>query len=164
VFSAPLSLFLLGIAVILAYSGYHRFRTPGIAEAVRLLADGDLDQAERLPALRAVVNQAAHSSRSVDRWAGLLAAVSLGDREAYTGLAEALGGTGVVGNLPPAEERVFLHLGDPMLGNFLTACAAEAAGDRAGAIEAWGHVRVECQLSRSPLAAELADAALLRLR
>lgn len=164
VFTRPLCVFLALVVSVLAYAGYQKCRTPDLAEAVRELADGDLDGAERAVALRAVVSGAASASSPTDRWAGVLAAVALGDRAAYTSLAAGLGGTGVPGSIPPPQERTFLHLGDPMLGNLLAACAAEANGDRAGAIEAWGHVRAECHLCPSPFAAELADAALQRLR
>jgi len=169
VFTGPLSVFLALVVGLLAYAGYQKVRTPSLAEAVRELADGDLDGAERAVALRAVVLGAANASSPADRWAGLLAAVALEDRTAYSAFAAQLGGNGVPGssplqNLPVPEERTFLHLGDPMLGNLLAACAAEASGDRAGAMGAFGHVQAECKLRANPLAAELAANALQRLR
>ena len=162
VFTLPLVLFLLGVAGVLAYGLWQRQRVPGPDELIMLLADGDCDRAERDRLLRITIEAAKSSDDIVHRWAGMLAAVSLGDREAHAALRSRLGGESVAPPPPPAERREFLHLGDPMLANVLAAMVAEAAGDRKGALRHWRQVAAQCHFMARPLAAELAEAGIQR--
>jgi hypothetical protein len=161
VFTLPLVLFLLGVAGVIAYGLWQRQREPGLDEAIMLLADGDLDRAERDRLLRITIDAAKGSDDIVHRWAGMLAAVSLDDRAAHAALRSRLGGEGTLPP-PPAERREFLHLGDPMLANLLAAMVAEAAGDRALALRRWRQVAAQCYFMARPLAAELAAAGIQR--
>ena len=160
VFTLPLVLFLLGVAGVLAYGLWQRQRVPGADEAIMLLADGDCDRAERDRLLRITIDAAKSSDDIAHRWAGMLAAVSLGDREAHAALRSRLGGE--LAAPPPAERREFLHLGDPMLANLLAAMVAEAAGDRGLALRRWRQVAAQCHFMARPLAAELAAAGIQR--
>jgi hypothetical protein len=66
--------------------------------------------------------------------------------------------------VPAPAEREFLHLGDPMLGNIAAALQAEVDGDRARADTKWRQVAVQARMVGNPVAAELAAAAVERLR
>ncbi|MBM4062319.1 MAG: hypothetical protein FJ265_14655 [Planctomycetes bacterium] len=164
VFRPPLVAFLLAVLSLLGYAAWARFWTPDVAEAVRWLADGDLDGAERRRALGAALQGALRSADPGDRWVGLLAAVALGDRPGYAAAKAPLGDGPVPSVAPPAPLREWLHLGDPLLGNVGRALLAEIEGDRAGAVRTWGQVRAQCRLVEAPFALELAEAALQRLR
>jgi hypothetical protein len=161
-FTLPLVLFLLGVAGVIAYGLWQRQRVPGPDELIMLLADGDLDRAERDRLLRFTIDAAKSSDDVAHRWAGMLAAVSLGDQEAYAALRARLGGESAPPTPPPAERREFLHLGDPMLANVLAAMVAEAAGDRTDALRRWRQVAAQCYFMARPLAADLAAAGIQR--
>lgn len=161
-FTLPLVLFLLAVASVNAYGLWQRQRVPGADELIMLLADGDLDRAERDRLLRFTIEAALHSDDIVHLWAGMLAAVSLGDREAHAALRSRLGGDARSLKPPPAERSEFLHLGDPMLANLLAAMVAEAAGDRVLALRRWQQVASQCWYMARPLAAELAEAGIQR--
>lgn len=163
VWTWPLAVFLLGVAAILLFAARERFATPAMGEAILRLADGDADGEERNRLLRGVVAAALRSDDPRDRWAGLLAAVPLGDRASHTAL-QALPGPGQVpATLPQAGDLDLLHLGDPMLGNLLRAMIAEQEGDRQEALRRWRQVQAQSRLNGSPFAAELAAAAVQRL-
>ncbi len=156
--------FLLVVAGVVAIGWYSTHRSPGLAEGVRWLADGDLDGEERQRALAAVLAGALASSEPVDRWSGMLAAISLGDRSGYAAARTPLGPGPVLSVVPKASECSMLHLGDPLLGNLAKAMLAESAGDRALALATWRQVQAQCGLCANAFALELALAALQRLQ
>lgn len=164
VFRWPLVVFLLGIAGVAAFGTYERFRTPSVDEAVRWLADGDLDAKERHRPLVALVAAARASDSGEVRLAGLMASISIGDKAAYGDLCAALGGGPAPSKLPSPQAMELLHLGDPMLDNCLRAFVAEASGDRAAAAQRWLQVRAQAGFADHPFGRELAEAGLLRNR
>ena len=164
VFRPALVAFLLAVAGVLAFGWWDNHRTPGLAEGVRSLADGDLDGEERRRVLAAVLASALASSESTDRWSGMLAAIALGDRAGYAAARAPLGPGPTPTVVPKSSERSMLHLGDPTLGNLAKAMIAEAEGDRATALSTWRQVQAQCGLFASPFALELAQAALQRLQ
>jgi hypothetical protein len=163
VLSLPLVLFLVAVAAVVGLALRTRFPTPDLTGAVRMLADGDLDGTERTRMLARVVEQAAAAPAPAvaDRWAGLLAAVALGDRVAFQAALAQLGGEAAL-QVPEPAARELLHLGDPMLGNVLTALSAGAVGDRELARQKWAQVQAQARLTARPFALELASAALQR--
>lgn len=163
ILSLPLAMFLLVVAGIGVFAARRHLTAPTVPEAVRSLADGDLDGAERARALAALVRRGAASPLVGEQWAGLLAAVALGDRAAYEAALDRLGRVGPAA-LPAAAEQEQLHLGDPMLGNLGRAMWAEAVGKRDTALRRWRQVAAQCRLAPCPLAAELAASAVDRLR
>jgi hypothetical protein len=164
VFRWPLVVFLSGVVGISAYGGWQRWRSPSVDEAIRWLADGDLDARERLRPLQALVAAARQDERDEVRAAGLMAAISLGDKVGYEDLCASLGGASAPVRLPAEPARELLHLGDPMLGNCLLAFAAEVGGDRAAAAGYWRQVRAQAGLADHTFGRELAEAGLLRTR
>lgn len=164
VFTWPLVVFLLAVATFDVVAWWRRGLLPGPAEAIELLADGDLDGDERGRVLRGLRDAGRGSAVVVEQWGALLASIALDDRAAHEALRTALGGPGPATKLPPLAERELLHLGDPLLGNVFAAMVAEAAGDREVAVREWQQVATQCQLMQRPLAAELAADALRRLR
>lgn len=121
----------------------------------RRAAGGRARRGQRQSSCRPVGRAARRSGpRRPDRLLGICRAARWQRRSGQLAAAEPAGAGGA--HLPPS--------GNPMLGNLLAACAAEASGDRAGAMGAFGHVQAECKLRANPLAAELAANALQRLR
>jgi hypothetical protein len=162
-FTRPLTIFLTVVAVLAASGLWQKQPRPDLAGGVRLLADGDLDGEERLRMLQRVLAQAAGAENVTEHWAGLLAAVSLADREGWQRHLRALGGGDRPTAVPPPAERTFLDLGDRMLGSVLAAGVAEVAGDNAGAKQHWSSVQTHARLSGHAFGRELATAALQRL-
>lgn len=158
----PLALFLLGVAAVLGYGAWQRFRTPDAETAIHWLGDGDLDGDERARALQALLANGVASPSPRHRWAALLAAVALRDRKGYDACLAALGGGEAPAAALPEDQRALLHLGDPLLGNCLRALLADAAHDRAAATAAWQVVQTESRLADQPFALALAEAALRR--
>lgn len=166
-FTAPLVAFLAAVGAIVGYSLWTSTPRPDLDGSIRLLADGDLDGAERRRMLARVIDLSAAADTPRGQCSGLLAAVALDRGDACTQRLErlgAVGGVAPVDRLPAAPDREWLDLGDPMLGNLLAAMAAEAAGDAAGARTKWSQVRAEARLVGNRCAGELAQAALARLR
>ncbi|MCU0863762.1 MAG: hypothetical protein MUC36_08230 [Planctomycetes bacterium] len=159
VLTGPLLLFLLAVGTAVGLAVRSRYPSPDLPGTVRLLADGDLDGAERARQLARVVALAAGAEATADRWAGLLAAIALGDREAHAKFRSDLGGDRP--QLPEPAARELLHLGDPMLGNVLAAMVAEAT-DPALARQKWSQVAAQARLTAHAFARELAAAALPR--
>jgi len=164
VFTWPLVTFLLAVATFDLVAWWRRSVLPGPAEAIELLADGDLDGDERRRVLRGLVDAGRGSTVVVEQWGALLAAIALDDRAAHEALRTALAGPGTTAKLPPLADRELLHLGDPLLANVFAASVAEAEGNRAVAVLEWQQVATQCQLMHRPFAAELAADALRRLR
>ena len=162
VFTWPLVTFLVCVAIVTGLCLQSRLRRPDLAEAIVLLADGDLDGPARKRMLRLVVDGSLQSQAVAHRWAGMLAAVVIDDRTAYATLRDGLGGSGGVGQVPAPDERPFLHLGDPMLAVLLQAMLAESSGDRAAAHRGWQQVSAQCRFVSRPFAATLAEAGLER--
>ena len=155
--------FLAAVAAAVLAGLRQRFPTPDLDGAVRLLADGDLDGAERERMLRRLRDLGEGDARPFAGWAAGLAALSLGDQEGFRAAFQRVGG------VPPTQEPgpgdvEFLHLGDPMLGNVRAALQAELGGDRDLARRRWRQVQVQARMTGHTLAAELAAAGLGRLR
>ena len=165
VFRWPLVVFLTAVAAVVGGGWWANQRLPGVAEGVLWLADGDLDAEERRRVLGAVVAGAQHSDDPEARWAGLMAAVALGDRAGYSAVAAPLLGPGATLKVVPKPmQRSMLHLGEPMLGNLARGLLAEVDGDRAAAGVAFRQVLAQGRFVAMPLAVELATAGLERLR
>ena len=155
--------FLALVAVVVVAGLRQKYPSPDLPGTVLLLADGDLDHGERVRQLGRAFAQASAMEGAEPRWVAFLAAVALRDAEGVAMAVAALGG------LPPKQvpaptEREFLHLGDPMLGNIAAALQAEVDGDRARADTKWRQVAVQARMVGNPVAAELAAAAVERLR
>lgn len=163
VLTLPLAVFLVAVAVGVGSGLWHRYPRPDLAGGVELLADGDLDSDERLRVLGRVLTQARTATRVGERWAGYLAAIALGDREARQELLLALGGGPRPAVVPEPGERTFLDLGDRMLGAVLAAGVAEVAGDVAVARRQWELVQSHARLTAHAYGSELAREALQRL-
>jgi len=159
VFTWPLAVFLAGVTAVLSGAAFAKLRSPAVDEAVRLLADGDLDGEERTGMLRHLLAGALRSSEPREHWAGLLAAVSLGDGDGHAALQARIA-AGPAGWLPAAEDREWLALGDPMLRNVLAATIAAAEGRAPDAAVAWRQVAAQSRLTGHTFAAGLAAAAL----
>lgn len=165
VFRWPLVVFLVAVGGVVGGGFWANQRLPGVAEGVSWLADGDLDAEERQRVLRAVLAGAQRSDEPAERWAGMMAAVALGDRAAYGAVAAPLLGPGSTLKVAPKHvQRSMLHLGEPMLGNLARGLLAEVDGDHAGAAVAFRQVLAEGRFVALPLAVELATAGLERLR
>ena len=165
VFRWPLVVFLTAVAGVVGGGWWANQRLPGVGEGVCWLADGDLDAEERRRVLGAVVAGAQHSDDPAARWAGLMAAVALGDRAGYSAVAAPLQGPGpTLKVVPKPMHRSMLHLGEPMLGNLARGLLAEVDGDRAAAVVAFRQVLAQGRFVAMPLAVELATAGLERLR
>lgn len=160
--TAPLVVFLLLVAGIVGGALAFRTETPDLEGAVELLADGDLDRAERDHMLLLIMELGESATGLRGRWAAALAAVAMADREAFDRLESRLG------NGPervlPVERQKWLSLGDPVLANLLAAMLAEAAGDRGVAVTKWRQVGAQSRLTANPVSARLAEEALLRLK
>ncbi|MBL8755875.1 MAG: hypothetical protein JNK15_21440 [Planctomycetes bacterium] len=163
-FTPALVVFLLVVAGLVGRSLWRRFPTPDLAGGIALLADGDLDAAERERMLQRVLVQAKAAESVHDRWAGMLAAVALGDASAYAAMRARLGTGPLPQPLPPAAERTFLDLGDGVVRAAFAAWVAEAEGDRATARSSWQSVANQGRLSKRPFARDLGEAELARLR
>lgn len=167
ILTRPLFAFLILLAAIGSHAAWDRFRAPAAAVTIRELADGDLDGAERARALRALVAAGAASARLEIQWAGLIAAVGLSDRVAYAAAWKQVGGSvsDLTGLRPPAAaDRPDLGLGDAVLVGVAQATWLEAASQRDQARVRWRQVEAQCRIVPRPLAAELAAAAIERLR
>ncbi|MBX3463185.1 MAG: hypothetical protein KF830_08435 [Planctomycetes bacterium] len=156
VLTLPLALLLLTAFGLLAQALHRRLAQPDAATAIALLADGDLDGAERRQVMQRLVAVGSRSERIGERWAAALAAVALGDRAAWAAAAKELGGGEVPQALPPATERDLLPLGEPMLRNLAAAWLAEASGAPQEALVHWRRLATQCRFVPHPLAAELA--------
>ncbi|MBL8750794.1 MAG: hypothetical protein JNK78_16660 [Planctomycetes bacterium] len=156
ILTPALVVFLAAVVTIDLVALVVRWIPPSPAEAVRLLADGDLDGDERRQALQVLVRTPPDSADVERRWGALLAAVALEDRAVFAAQVAALGGIGATMKTPSADMRAFLDLGDPLIGNVAQALLAEASGDRTAAHRRWQQVATQCQLMVRPFAAELA--------
>lgn len=154
--------FLVAVAVAVVAGLRQRFPRPDLDGAVRLLADGDLDGAERERMLALLRELGEGDSRSFASWAAGLAALSLGDLDGFRAAFQRLGGVPPTQGPEPGEVE-FLHLGDPMLGNVLAALQAERRGDRDLARRKWQQVQVQARMTGHALALDSAVAALERL-
>lgn len=163
ILTGPLTVFLLAVAGVLAMALVLHLQRPSAAAAVLQLADGDLDGSEREQALQILVEQGAKATTPHDRWASLLAAVALSDAPAYQRLITGYGGDPRTFELPTADGRRFLGLGDDRIANLAAAMWAEAEGDLDGARRRYRQLATECELAPNALAAQLAAAALQRL-
>ena len=160
--TAPLVVFLLVVAGIIATAVAFRAETPDMEGAIELLADGDLDRAERDSLLLRVLDFGESAKASRGRWAAVLAAVALQDRGAFDRLKARLDEAG--DPVVPAERRQWLSLGDPLLANLLAAMQAEAAGDGAVARLKWRQVMVQSRFVGNAVAARLAEEAQVRMQ
>jgi hypothetical protein len=142
------------VACALAAGWCSRHRQPDLGEALRLLADGDLDGDERGTVLRRIQQLALSATDPTARWASWLASIALEERGLGPSPATA----------PPAADLPFLDLGDPVLGHVIAASLAELAGDRAQALQRWQAVERQGWLSSRIVARELAAEASRRLR
>lgn len=155
--------FLVAVAAAVLAGLQQKFPRPDLDGAVRLLADGDLDGAERARMLARVLALGNDDTRPFAAWAAGLAALSLGDRDGCLAAFQRVGGVPPTQGPEPGEVE-FLHLGDPMLGNLQAALQAERRGDRELARRKWQQVLVQARMTGHALAPDLADAALERLR
>jgi len=153
--TGPLVAFALLVAGVVGWAVTTRHPSPDLDGAVELLADGDLDRDERERMLRRILDLAPEAETLRQRWATVLAAVSLADAEAFAALEPTLG-EGGSRVLPPAE-RQWLDLGDALLANVLAAMSHEAAGDREAALVRWRQVREQARLTHQTFAGELAE-------
>lgn len=160
----PLLLFLTVVVGVLVVALLPHLRAPSPGEAIRLLADGDLDRAGRLPVLARLADEGPAAAAPAERWAAALAAIALRDRGRLDRALAALGGGAVPQPAPPAEQREFLDLGDPLLANVLAAWLAEADGDLAGAQRHWQQLAAQCRYTPHELCAELAATGAARTR
>jgi hypothetical protein len=163
-FTPGLTVFLLVVALLVGRGLWRRFPCPDLAGGIELLADGDLDAAERQRMLERVLGQAQGAPGVRDRWAGLLAALALGDEPAFAAMLAQLGLGPVPTPLPEPAEQTFLDLGDGVVRAAFAAWVAEAAGDRATARSCWQSAGNQGLLSKRPFARTLAEAQLTRLR
>lgn len=154
-FTPPLVVFLAAVLTVVGFGLGSRWVRPSASAAIEELGDGDADREERERLLRILVADARIGGTVTERWAGALAAVSLGDRDALAAILGTLGSGPVPSPLPDAGQE-FLHLGDPMLRNLLAAWLAEAAGERAEANRRWQQIAMQCRFVPHPLAAQLA--------
>ncbi len=159
----PLGLFLLAVAAVVGYGFWHKYPRPDLDGGIWLLADGDLDGAERIRMLRRVLAQAEHAETAAHRWAGLMAAVALEDRAAFARFGERIGLGGTAPELPLVAEREPIGLGDPVLASLFAAMVAEIE-HRPVAKAWWAQVAAQARLTCESFVAELAVAALQRLR
>lgn len=155
--------FLAAVAAAVLAGLQQRFPRPDLDGAVRLLADGDLDGAERARMLARLRDLGEDDARPFAAWAAGLAALALGDSEGVRAAFQRVGGMPPTDGPEPGEVE-FLHLGDPMLGNVQAALQAEGRGDRDLARRKWRQVQVQARMTGHALAPELAAAALERLR
>jgi hypothetical protein len=158
--SRPLLTFWLGIFGLLAVAWFGRQSLTTWPAIARQLADGDCDQAERVPLLERLVELGRVPDDDGGLWASRLAAIALADRAAYANATQYLGGE--PGRAPGSTR--WLDLGDPMLGNVLLAAVAESAARTDDARRIWRQVAAQARLTARPFAGELAAAALARLR
>ena len=156
--TGPLLAFLLAVGSVVGFAVATRHPTPDLEGAIELLADGDLDGDERERMLLRLKDLASSAETARGRWAGLLAAVAIGDRQAFDELDRALGEG--ADRAPPAGRRHWLDLGDPLLANVSTALLAEAEGAGDVALAAWRQVAAQARMTGNRLAAGLAAARL----
>lgn len=162
VFTVPLICFLTVVGAVLADAAVQRLWPPSLAEVHRLLADGDLEHAERVGMLeRLRAAGGASSATRGDRLAGAMAAVGLEDETGYLALAGA-----AVPPVQPADVE-FLDtaaFGDPVLRPLMQAMLAEAGGHRDDARRRYEQVAASTRLFGMDLAHRLAEAGAVRLR
>ena len=163
VLTRPLLVFLVAVAAAVVFGLRGKFPRPPLRQAANLLADGDLDGAERRRMLRITVDASLGSETLTDRWIGMLATIGLDDTASYERLRARLGPGALPDAAPPAAERPRLELGDPVVRNIAAGMLAEADGDKVAARAAWTMVDAQCRLSDRPLARSLATQALQRL-
>ena len=158
--TAPLKAFLLLVFACLATAVWLRNPTPDLDGAIKMLADGDLDRDERERMLLRVKDLAENAQSPRQRWAGVLAAVSLGDADSFAVLAPKLGSGKA--SILPAEQCEWLDLGESLLANVRIAMMAEASEDSAVARTKWGQVAAQARVTGNGFAGYLAAAAVLR--
>jgi hypothetical protein len=158
--TTPLLAFWLVVLGLLAVAWFGRPTLTDWRAIVRQLADGDCDQAERVPLLERLIALGQVPDDDEGFWASRLAAIALADRAAYASATQYLGGEPGRG---PGSTR-WLDLGDPMLGNVLLAAVAENGARTDDARRIWRQVAAQARLTARPFAGELAAAALARLR
>jgi hypothetical protein len=166
VLTRPLVGFLVLVATVVGFALWQRYPTPDLEGGLQLLADGDLDGAERDRMLRRILQQstAAATPTVRDLWAGLLVALALGNESAFGAMQARLGASPVPLPVPEPTARTFLDLGDALVRAALFAWIAEAEAQPAVAKARWLSVRDQAVLSRRPLAHAVALAALQRLQ
>ncbi len=157
-----LALFLLTVLVVVGLGLRQRYPCPDLLGAVQMLADGDLDGAERTRMLRRVVDLARGADGVTDRWAGLLATIALADRAAHAEFAAGLWPP-TAAKLPELSHRPWLDLGEPALANVLAASVFEAADELEQAEQRWQVAEVQSRLAGHAFPRELAVAAQRRL-
>ncbi|MBZ0150569.1 MAG: hypothetical protein K8J09_03485 [Planctomycetes bacterium] len=163
VFTPALVVFLVLVFSFDAVAWWRRDALPSLGDAIVELADGDLDRPERERYL-AYLSELGPASASIrEQWAGMLAAVALGDRPRFEQALQVLGGPPVPTRFPALPEAEFLDLGEPLLGNLAAALRAEGDGDRQLARTRWSQVQNQARLCGLALPKELAGAALARL-
>lgn len=163
VFTPALVVFLVLVFGFDVVAWWRRDALPSLGDAIVELADGDLDRKERDRYLDLLSEQGPASASVREQWAGMLAAVSLGDRARFDRALQGLGGPPVPTRFPTPAEGEFLDLGDPLLGNLAAAMRAEGDGDRPLARTRWSQVQNQARLSGQSLPRELAATALARL-
>lgn len=152
VLTKPLVAFLVLVAAVVVVSIVTRHPRVDLEGAIELLADGDLDHQERQRMLLQTMDLAQQATSLRQRWAGLLAAVALQDRQAFAVLEARLG----VGAALPEEEREWVALGDPLLANVLAAMCAQASENKTLARVKWAQVAAQARMTGHAFAAELA--------
>lgn len=159
----PLVAFAACVVLVLA-AGFAASRpAAGLQAAVVALADGDLDGAECKRAFARILADADAADAPGERWAVALAALALGDAEAWAKASAAVAADVAAGFPPAPAERRFLDLGDPLCGAVRDAYVAESARDLAAAKAAWARARTVADLTGRNFAREVASAALQRL-
>jgi hypothetical protein len=156
VWTRPLLIFLAVVAAVVLRGLVESHGPWSAGDVLQRLADGDLEGEERQALLRRVEAAAQGQEERGLRLAGAMAAVALGDEEAWVRHVRALGG-----GLPVRPDDVgFLDaaaLGDPVLGALLQAMLAEARGEPDAAAR-YAQVEASSRLFHMPFARRLAAA------
>lgn len=164
VLTVPLLAFLCAVGGIALSATFVRRARPDIDEALQLLADGDLERRERDRIWHAVRALALVSQSRAHWLAGAMAAVCLGDRQAFADLSARLGGGDppVTGSDAALLEQACL--GESCLWTLLQGWNAERAGRREEAAKAYRQAAAAAPLWRLPMAGELARQGAERVR
>ena len=160
-----LKLFLLLVLVLLAWGLEPWSGTPGFDETLDQVLDGDLDQEDRLDALKLLRDLGLDGVEGDDGalLVAAMAAVLLGDGRTYDRAAERLPPLLVDVSVSEADlDRA--SLGEPSLRSLLAGLMAESEGDAEEARRLYTQAELSARLWKLPLAEWLAAEALLRLR
>lgn len=164
VFTKPLIVFLVVVGLVLLRAADDRAGPREPRQVLAVLAAGDLEGEERRELLPRVVSAAVGRSERELLLPAAMAAVALGDAEAYRDLcARAAGAVPVPVHSEDGDLLPLAALGDPLLANLLGAMLAEVQGRVDDARRRYGQVLAASRLWHSPLCARIACEGLERL-